>query len=417
MKFEIEGGYPLYGEVEISGSKNAALKMVAATLLADGPCTILNVPEISDIKVMLEIIKKLGGKVQKAKNSLVIDSSSVKIYSPPPSLVRLLRASVVFIGPLLARFGRVEIPSPGGDLIGARPIDTHLNMFRQFGVKVSEKNGLFYLEIDKLKGQRIVLEEMSVSATENAMLFATLCEGETEIRVAACEPEIEDLAVFLNKMGAKIKGAGTHVIKIKGVKKLKGNNHQVIPDRIEAGTFIIASAVSKGEVEIKNINPSHLDLFLNKLKAANVNFKFTSPSSVLVKPSVGFKSVYIDTRPYPGFPTDLQAPFAVLLTQAKGTSMIFETLYENRFNYTKELSKMGASLEILDPHRLLISGPTPLFGKRIVSYDIRAGASLVIAALIASGKSILEKVELIDRGYEKIDQKLKKLNAKIKRIQ
>lgn len=246
-------------------------------------------------------------------------------------------------------------------------------------------------------------------------MYACLLPGETEIRVAAAEPEIEDLANFLIKMGAKIIGAGTHVIRIKGVKKLKGAVHQVMGDRIEAGTFLIAAALSGKEVEIKNIRLDHLDLFLKKLETANVNFVPTA-SGLLIKSSTFLKPLFIDTRPYPGFSTDLQAPTAVLLTQAKGTSLIFESLYENRLNYAKELAKMGASVKILDPHRLMINGPTPLFGKKIHSYDIRAGATLVIAALIASGKSVIENIELIDRGYEKIDQKLKKLHAKIERV-
>lgn len=415
MKFIIDGGKPLRGTIEVSGAKNAALKMIAASILSDGVCTLENVPEISDINTMVEIIKNLGGQVCRKKSKLSIDATGINNFHPPDDLVGLMRASVVVIGPLIARFGKAEIAEPGGCLIGARPIDTHINAFRKMGTLVSQKNGHFYFEINKLTGRTVVLDEMSVTTTENIMMMAVKAEGETEIRVAAAEPEIEDLANFLNKMGAKISGAGTHIIKIKGVKKLKGASHRVIPDRLEAGTFAIAAAASRGEMEIKNIIPSHLDMFLNKLKEINVNFQ-VSKNSLIVKPTTYFKPVFIDTRPYPGFPTDLQSPVAVLLTQAKGTSKIFETLFENRFNYVKELIKMGANAKILDPHTLIIHGPTPLYGKKITTYDLRAGATLVIAALIASGKSTLERVELIDRGYEKLDERLKKLGAKIIRV-
>lgn len=413
--FVIEGRQPLWGEVEISSSKNAVLKMIAASLLSEKPSTILKAPKILDLETMVNIVRGLGGKVIKEKSSLMINPSGIKKYQPDVRLVKLLRASIVFVGPLLARFGKAIISQPGGDIIGARPIDTHIRAFQQLGVRVNAKDGFYHFTADKASGKTVILDEMSVSATENILMYATLLSGETEIRVAAAEPEIADLANFLNKMGAKITGAGTHVIKIKGVKKLKGISYQPIPDRIEAGTFIIAAALSGKEVFIKNVRLDHLDLFLKKLQNTNVNF---SPleNGLVVRTSTFLKPLNVDTRPYPGFSTDLQAPLAVLLTQVKGTSLIFESLYENRFNYAKELSKMGASVEILDPHRLMINGPTPLFGKKIRSYDIRAGATLVIAALIASGKSEINNVELIDRGYEKIDQKLKKLHAKIKRI-
>lgn len=414
MKFIIKGGRPLKGQIEVAGAKNAALKIIAACILSDGVCSISNVPDISDIKTMAEIIKNLGGRVKKKNSNLVIDASSLRHFHPSDILVGLMRASVVVVGPLISRFGKAKIAQPGGDLIGARSIDTHINAFKKMGIKVDQKNGYFHFEVDKLKGQTVVLDEISVTATENIIMAACLASGETEIRLAAADPEIEDLADFLNKMGAKIQGAGTHTIKIKGVKKLKGVSHKVIPDRIEAGTLIIAAAVTKGEVEIKNIIPSHLDAFLNKLRQANVNFKILD-DSLVIKPTTNFDPIYIDTRPYPGFSTDLQAPIAVLLTQAEGDSRIFETLFESRFNYVKELTKMGANAKILDPHTLIIRGPTPLYGKEITTYDLRAGATLIIAALIAEGKSTIENIELVDRGYERLDQRLKKLGAKIER--
>ena len=416
MKFVIEGRNSLYGEVKISSSKNAVLKMIAASIMGEGTSTIIDTPQITDVETLKNIIYDLGADIKFKNKILKINPSSLKSYQPKNSLVKKLRASIVLVGPLLTRFGKAIISQPGGDTIGNRSIDTHIRAFEQLGVRITQDNGYYVLDAKDAKANIVILDEMSVTATENILMFAALLPGETNIRVAAAEPEIEDLANFLNKMGAKIKGAGTHFINIEGVKKLKGTTHKPIPDRIEAGTFIIASALGGKEVEIKNIRLEHLDLFLKKLKAANV--KFTKiKDGLLVKPSTIFNRISIDTRPYPGFSTDLQAPTAVLLTQAKGTSLIFESIFENRLNYANELAKMGASVEILDPHRLLINGPTPLFGKKIKTLDIRAGATLVIASLIASGTSIIENIELIDRGYEKIDQKLKKLHAKIEREQ
>jgi len=410
----IKGGQPLEGQIEVLGSKNAALKILAACLLTNETCLISNVPNISDINVMVDIIKDLGGKVEVDGRRITLKAELAHNH-PSDRLVNLLRASVVVVGPLLARFGEVEIAQPGGCLIGARPIDTHLDAFRQLGVEIRQKNGRFVFQANKLKGGLVILKEMSVTATENVIMLATLAEGESEIRVAAAEPEIEDLANFLNKMGAKITGAGTHIIKIKGVRKLKGTEYKVIPDRIEGGTLIIAAVATKSQVEVKNVIPQHLDSLLHKLKEINANI-IIKPNSVEIKPHTYLNATYIDTRPYPGFPTDLQSPMAVLLTQAKGTSQIFETLFESRFNYVKELVKMGANISVLDPHNIVIHGPTPLCGKEIATHDLRAGASLVIAALIAQGKSVIEDVELIDRGYEKLDQRLKNIGANIERV-
>lgn len=415
MKFLIEGGRPLYGQIEVKGAKNAALKMIAASILTKEPLRLSNVPDISDIKVMAQIIENLGSKVEREGEKLKIETANLSSFHPKDELVGLLRASIVLIGPLLARFGEVKISLPGGCLIGARPIDTHLDAFRQLGVSISEERGHYIFKKGRPKGKRVILKEMSVTATENIMMMATKIPGITEIRVAAAEPEIEDLALFLNKMGAKIEGAGTHNIRIKGVKELKGLSYEVMPDRIEAATWAILAAATKGEVEIKNINPLHLDLVLSKFKEANMNFKIKD-NSLYIRPTTEFHPINLQTQPYPGFPTDLQAPLAVLLTQAKGTSYIFETLFEGRFNYAKELSKMGAFAKILDPHTLMIKGPRPLYGKEIRTYDLRAGASLIIAGLIAQGQTTIDKVEIIDRGYEKIDEKLKKLGAKILRL-
>lgn len=416
-KFVINGGKPLHGKIKVSGSKNAGLKMLAACVLTNKPCTLSNMPKISDIDTMLQIIQDIGGKTTRKNHRITVDASSVKQCHPDDRLINLMRASVVIVGPLIARFKEAEISQPGGCLIGARPIDTHIDAFRQLGVDIRQKNNHYlFRSNDKGGFKRVILKEMSVTATENVMMAAVLRNGKTEIRVAAAEPEIEDLANFLNKMGAKISGAGTHVINVTGVKKLEGAEYSVMPDRIEAGTFIIMAIAAKGNVEVQNIIPTHLDALLHKLNEMNVNYTLKS-NSIIVKPTASLKPVYIDTRPYPGFSTDLQSPMAVLLTQANGTSRIFETLFESRFNYVSELSKMGADISVLNPHTLVIHGPTPLCGKKITAHDLRAGASLVIAALCARGQSIIDNIELIERGYESLEKRLKLLGADIERLE
>ncbi len=415
-KFIIQGGQSLEGEVTVGGAKNAALKQMAAALLTDQNVILHNVPRIKDIEVMMQILQKLGADISMNDHTVTICCSQVKSPKPDYQLVKHMRASVVTIGPLVAKYGEAKLPQPGGCLLGSRPIDTHVNALRQLGVEITEKEDYFYFSAAKLKGNKVVLDEMSVTATENVMLAAVLAEGTTEIHLAASEPEIIDLAAMLNKMGAHIKGAGTSVITIKGVKELGGVTHTVVPDRIEAGTFAIAAAVSRGTVLIKNVIADHLNVVLKKLKQANVSLVERSNNILEVKPTTTFKPIQIDTRPYPGFPTDLQAPLSVLLTQATGTSRIFETMYDGRLGYTKELSKMGADIRAVDAHTIIINGPTPLYGKKITSFDIRAGATLIVAALIADGESTIDKVELVDRGYENIENRLRSIGANIKRI-
>jgi UDP-N-acetylglucosamine 1-carboxyvinyltransferase len=326
------------------------------------------------------------------------------------------------LGPLLSRFGQAEISQPGGCLIGARPIDTHLKAFEQLGYE-SRLRGEIYIfnKITKTSNQEtIILEELSVTATENAIMASVLGEKTTNIRVAAVEPEIGELIEFLNKMGAKISGKDTHFLTIEGVKELKAVEFRVIPDRIETGTLAILGILSKGEIVLKNIIPAHLDIFFKKLKNANARFQLLPKADgfadLQIKRTSSLKSVNIDTRTYPGFPTDLQSPFAVLLTQSEGIGQIFETIFEGRFNYLKELASMGASVNIQNPHLFVISGPTPLYGKEIKSLDIRGGAAVLIAAMIAQGTSIIDNIELIDRGYEKLDERLNRLGAKIERL-
>ena len=422
-KFKITGRRGLRGEIKVMGAKNAALKMIAASLLTSGTTIINNVPDILDIRKMLELVERLGSTVNFVNNKLIIDTTKVNNFAPDPNLIRHFRGSIVLLGPLLSRFGEAKIAQPGGCLIGARPIDTHLNALEQLGVKYKIlSNGYHLVKVENPNKEiTVTLDEMSVTATENVLMASVIGKQKVNLRMAAVEPEIGDLIEFLNKMGAKISNKDMHNLVIEGVKELHPIEYEVIPDRIEAATLAIIGIVSKSEITIKKIIPEHLDIFFQKIKEANANFEIINRkgkfADLEIKRSLRLKSVNIDTRTYPGFSTDLQSPFAILLTQAQGIGRIFETLYEGRFNYLKEIASMGASITIQSPHIFLISGPTPLYGKEIKSLDIRGGAAVLIAALIADGTSIIENVEMIDRGYEKIDERLKKLGAKIERIE
>jgi len=416
-KFVIGGGNPLKGEVRIAGSKNAVLPILAATLLTDQDCEIRNIPKISDVDTMLGILKALGAQIEREPDRVYINTKKVKSWSPPDNLVAKMRASILLIGPLLARFGKVEIAAPGGCQIGSRRVDTHLKAFRALGAKVSKEGGRLELSASRLRGDRVILEEMSVTATENVLMAASLAFGDSEIRLAAIEPHVVDLTKFLAKMGAKVKGVGSHSLYVSGSnKKLLGSaSHQVTPDMVEAATYILAGAVTEGAVEVFRTNPGHLDIFLSKLRQAGVSFEL-GQDWVRIFPSKKIKPVYIKTDCYPGFATDFQAPFTVLLTKAQGTSIVFETMYEGRLNYIPALVKMGAKAKIIDPHKMEIEGPGKLKGAKNTSFDLRAGATLVLAALAAEGKSEINKIELIDRGYENIENKLKALGANIKRV-
>ena len=416
-QFIITGGAALTGEVKVSGAKNAALPILASALLTTGTVVINNVPHIQDIRTMLEVLESLGCTVIDFSNhKVIIDSSKADGRDPDFVKVKRIRASVLILGPLLARFHKVKVTHPGGCHIGARPIDTHLKAFEALGASVRSDEQFYYVEaLQGLRGTKIVLDEMSVTATENAVMAAVLTPGKTEIHLAAAEPEIGNLIASLNQMGAKISGAGTHNLVIEGVEKLHGAEVTIIPDRIEAGTFAIAAAVMHGEVLIDGYNQEHLELFTNKLRAANVQIQILPGAQARVSRTTQLKAVDIRTDIYPGFPTDLQAPFAVLLTQAVGNSKIYETMYEGRLNYFQELAKMGASAQVLNPHEAVVFGPTPLFGKEINSLDIRAGATLILAALTAQGTSIITNAEMIDRGYEEIEKKLRALGAHIER--
>jgi len=415
-KFIIKGGNPLRGMVEISGYKNSAGAVLSASLLSKETSEISNLPLVSDVIDQIEILKRIGAKVEwKDKKTVRINSENINPEEIPFELFEKMRISVLLIGPLLARFKRFKVPHPGGDRIGLRPISTHLEALTTFGVKFEEKNGFYFFESPKdLIGKKVVLKEFSVGATENLMMLAALSKGKTTIEIAAAEPQVQDLGMMLKKMGADIKGLGTHTIEIEGKESLKGAEHKIFPDPLEAGTFILAFALTGGKGRVVNVIEEHLTMFLDKMKEIGVNFEIKG-NEVEVKESGSFNHSKIQVLPYPGFPTDLQPQTSVILTQAEGKSLIHDPLYENRFQHLYELRKMGADIEITDPHRALIFGKTKLLGNKITASDIRSGAALIIAGLIAEGETKIEHISHIDRGYEKIEEKLKNLGADIRR--
>ena len=414
-KLIITGPCQLNGEITVSGSKNAALPILAATLLAGGKYKITNVPMITDIDHLLLILESLGAKFTFKNNTCEIDTTNVTSFEPNAKMVRNIRASILLLGPLLSRFKEVKMAFPGGCFIGARPINTTLSGFEALGAKIHE-NDLYHLTSKGLVGTKIILNEPSVTGTENLVMAAVLAKGTTEIRLAAAEPHVVDLCNFLVKMGAKISGIGTSTLKIIGVQDLKPANYSLIYDQIEAGTFALATAASRGDVIIHGFQIDHQDILLNRMKEANVNFEIIDEQTIHILPTSHFNPLKIRTGFYPNFPTDLQAPFGVLMTQAEGTSEIYETIFEGRLNYLNELNKMGADCVIKNAHEATVTGPTPLFGTTIKSFDLRAGATLLIASFIAQGESTIEQSEIIDRGYEKIDERLNALGAKITRV-
>lgn len=413
QQFIIQGSNKLSGEVSISGSKNAALQLIPAALMAKGESIIYNVPNILDIRNLLKIIESIGTKVEFANNTLKINPDTINSFTPSTELVKKLRASILLAIPILLKFGKVELSYPGGCSIGARPLNYHFNAFKNLGINVLENEATYRIETKEIIGNVININ-FSVLGTGNALMAAVFAKGETIIKLAACEPEILNLISFLNKMGADIKWVDNHVIRVKEVKILHGTEIKAIPDRIEGGTFALAAAVTKSELLVNNFLPEHNDAFLFKLNEANIRYDIDQ-NSLRIKKGVSFKSVNIQTSIYPGFPTDLQAPFSILLTQASGVSRIFETVFEGRLNYLYELKKMGANASIENTNNATIEGPTPLYGTNIDSIDLRAGATLVIASLLAEGKSIIKNAEIIDRGYENIEKKFKSIGANIKR--
>lgn len=415
-KFIVQGGQPLKGEVQVSGSKNAALPILAATLLTDSPSTLHNVPDISDVHAFLKILSGLGAEVSFNGGTVTVNPAQVKSAQIDPNLVQHMRASILLLGPLLARFHEVELAYPGGCVLGKRSVHAHLHALTKLGATVVESSEAIHLKATELKAAKIIMAEASVTATENAVMAAVLIPGTTEIRWAAMEPHVQDLCRFLIAMGADIKGLGTDTLMVEGGKPLRGAEYTVTSDYLEAGTLVLAAVLTNGDVRIKNCPTDQLDSFWQKLEEVGAKFEL-SENEAHVLPHNGLSAVEkLQTAVYPGFATDLQAPFAVLLTQCTGTSRLFETLFEGRLNYLPELERMGANTELLNPHQAIITGPTSLSGAPIVSCDIRAGAAMVLASLIASGETVISDINYIDRGYERLDEKLRSLGAKIERV-
>jgi len=417
-KFVIRGGKPLRGEIEVRGYKNAAGSILAASLLTEEDCIIDNLPLVSDVLSLLKTLEGMGAKINwLGERKIKINNGNVNPKKIDFEEIGKSRVSVLLLGPLLARFKNFKFSHPGGDRIGLRPISTHLLSLKELGAEISHDSEFYYFKAKKILGKEVVLREFSVTATETLMMAAALAEGKTVIKIAAAEPQVQDTGKFLKEMGAKIEGLGTHQIQVQGVKKLKGAFHQIISDPLEVGTFIIASAITQGEVKIKNVAFEHLTSFLAKLEEIGVRIKRDSEYSLIVSASPKLKATKVQALPFPGFPTDLIPPLIPLLTQAPGKSLIHDPLYENRLNFTQELRKMGADIEIVDPHRAFIFGKTRLRGSRIESWDIRAGAGLIIAGLAAAEKTTIGNIFQIDRGYEKIEERLQQLGADIKRVE
>jgi UDP-N-acetylglucosamine 1-carboxyvinyltransferase len=417
-KYIVEQSGPLKGEVQISGAKNAVLPLMAAALLSDEACIIDDVPHLRDVSLMKEILSSLGSKIEeKGENSISICTEDIKTTELEQELVSKMRASILVMGPLLARKGRARIPLPGGCAIGARPIELHLKGFEILGAVVTK--GDDYVEAvsggQGLIGDQIYLDFPSVGATENIMMAAVLAEGTTYIENAAEEPEIVDLANFLNKMGAKIKGAGTDTIRIEGVKQLHGAKHTVIPDRIEAGTFMLAAAITRGAVHLCNVEPDHVKPIIAKLRECGVRID-VGDEDITIRGDLGPQmATDIKTLPYPGFPTDIQSPFMAYLTTVEGSSTVIETVFENRFMHVAQLGKMGASIETAG-NKANIKGNSKLRGCNVIATDLRAGAALVLAGLVAEGKTEISEIYHIERGYEKFTEKFAGLGATITKV-
>ncbi len=417
-RFEIEGGKKLAGEIDVRGSKNATTPILAATLLTREECIISNIPLIEDVFRMVEILESMGAEIKwLEKRKISVRAENVDPEKMDFEKVKQLRSSILLLGSLSARFDGFKLYHPGGCVIGARPVGTHFDAFEKMGVEIEQTGKYYSVNASGRKSAKVVLREFSVTATENAMMLAAGLPGKTIIKIAAAEPHVEDLGKFLISMGAKISGLGTHTLEIIGSRNLCGAEHVIIPDANEAATFLIMGVATGSPIIVKNAREEHLDLILEKLREFGADFKING-DSIKVVPAEKLKAISkLDARIYPGVPTDVQAPFGVLATQAEGETLIFDTIFEGRFNYLSELEKMGAKVKQLNPHQAEISGPVNLQGKEIRSYDLRAGASLIIAALVAEEKTIIDDIYQVDRGYEKIEERLQKLGATIKRIQ
>jgi UDP-N-acetylglucosamine 1-carboxyvinyltransferase len=415
-KLIITGGTPLHGEIRISGAKNAALPIIVSTLLSDDPVLVRNIPHLHDITTTMELLGRMGVTLTMDENMDVeVDPSTIKSYVAPYELVKTMRASILVLGPLLARFGEAEVSLPGGCAIGARPVNLHIHGLELMGANITVENGYIKAKCKRLKGAKIVLDVVTVTGTENLMMAACLAEGTTILENAAREPEVVDLANCLNAMGAKVSGAGTDKITIEGVDRMHGTTYDILPDRIETGTYLVAAAVTGGSVKLKDTDPTLLDAVISKLEEAGA--EITMGKDWIALDMKGKRAIAVDVRtaPYPAFPTDMQAQFSILNAVAEGTGSITETVFENRFMHVQELQRMGANITV-NGNTAVVKGVKELNGAPVMATDLRASASLVIAALVATGETVVERIYHIDRGYECIEEKLQQLGAKIRRV-
>jgi len=415
-KLIITGGTTLKGEIRISGAKNAALPILAATLLADEPVTVGNVPHLQDITTTMELLGRMGVTlVVDEKMSVEVDSSTISSFVAPYELVKTMRASILVLGPLLARFGEAEVSLPGGCAIGSRPVDLHIRGLQAMGADVVVENGYIKAKAKRLKGAKLVMDVVTVTGTENLLMAAALAEGVTIIENAACEPEVVDLAGFINAMGGKVSGAGTNTITIEGVERLHGCHYNVLPDRIETGTFLVGAAMTGGSIKLKDTDPTLLDAVLAKLTEAGATITTGDDWVALDMKGKRPKSVDIHTAPYPAFPTDMQAQFCSLNAVAEGVGTVRETVFENRFMHVQELQRMGAKIKV-EGNTSIVSGSEGLTGAPVMATDLRASACLVLAGLVAKGDTQVQRIYHIDRGYERIEEKLQQLGASIRRV-
>lgn len=414
-RIRVKKSNPLKGTVKIDGAKNAVLPIIAATLLANGKCVLRSVPNLRDVHVITDLIRHLGAKAEYKDGVLTVDSSNIDVYEAPYELVKKMRASFLVMGPLLARFNHTKISMPGGCAIGTRPIDLHLKGFKALGANINMDHGFVEARSEKLVGSKLYLDFPSVGATQNIMMTAVLAEGVTTIENAAEEPEIVDLANFLNEMGANVRGAGTNTIKIKGVKELHGAEHNIIPDRIEAATYMVAAAMTKGDVRLENVIIDHLKPIIAKLTEAGAKVIEEENALRVIGPEV-IKPIDVKTLPHPGFPTDVQAQFMAMLTVADGTGVVIETVFENRFMHVTEFNRMGANIKI-DGRSAVVNGVESLVGSDVTATDLRAGAALILCGLIAEGTTNIGEIYHIQRGYVDIDKKFKALGGKVEIVE
>jgi len=418
-KFVIRGGNPLLGTIRVSGSKNSALPCMAAAILTEDEVVLENIPQVRDIETERKLLVSMGGEVElgygRAQHRTTISCRTIKDPTAPYEIVKTMRASSLVLGPLVARMGLARVSMPGGCAIGARPIDLHTKGLEMLGAKIGYEHGYIEARAERLKGAHIVFDKITVTGTEDLLMAAVLADGETVMENCAREPEVTDLAAMLTAMGAQIHGAGTSTIHVKGVDKLHGAKHRINPDRIEAGTFLIAGAITGGDLCVDHCNPAHLTAVIGKLQECGVRVEVLGKEQIRVRSDESLKAADISTEEYPGFPTDMQAQFMALATQAEGTSLVKENIFENRFMHVQELVRMGANIRV-DGRTATVRGRTPLSAAAVMCSDLRASASLVLAALVADGESILDRVYNIDRGYEHIEEKLRGVGAQIRRM-